>query len=254
MDRDIAAGKAREMVLVISDANTRYGGSMYSSSPTTGDWETFVTEELVAYIDGHYRTLADRESRGLGGHSMGGYGVWRIAMKRPDVYSSIYAMSACCLMNNPQPRPPRAAQRRPQSGAPELEPGAHPVNVPYGEAAAWSPNPENPPLYFDEPVQDGSVRFEIAAKWIANSPLAMLDQYLTNMAKYDAIGMEVGLKDTLLGSNQEMDRALTRQGVEHTFQTFDGAHSDRLAERIEQAVLPFFSEHLKFDASKDAGR
>ena len=102
-DKDVAAGTAKEMILVNPDAFNKYNGSMYSSSPTNGDWETFITQELVAYIDSHYRTLATRESRGLAGHSMGGYGTLRLAMKYPEVYSSIYAMSSCCLMNNPQP-------------------------------------------------------------------------------------------------------------------------------------------------------
>ena len=57
---------------------------MYSNSVTTGDWETFVAKDLVGYIDSHYRTLARRESRGLAGHSMGGYGTMRIGMKYPD--------------------------------------------------------------------------------------------------------------------------------------------------------------------------
>ena len=65
------------MIWVYPDAYTIYNGSMYSSSPTTGDWETFITKDLVNYIDSHYRTIADRDSRGLAGHSMGGYGTWR---------------------------------------------------------------------------------------------------------------------------------------------------------------------------------
>src|SRR6185312_15117373 len=64
MDRNIAAGTAHEMIIVIPDANTLYGGSMYSTSPTSGDWETYITHDLVAYIDSHYRTIAKRESRG----------------------------------------------------------------------------------------------------------------------------------------------------------------------------------------------
>ncbi len=96
-DKDIAAGTMKEMILVNPDAHTKYDGSMYSASLTTGDWEVFVAEDLVSYIDSHYRTMANRMSRGLGGHSMGGYGTVRIGMKRPDVFSSLYIMSACCL-------------------------------------------------------------------------------------------------------------------------------------------------------------
>ncbi|HEY6342016.1 MAG TPA: alpha/beta hydrolase-fold protein [Bryobacteraceae bacterium] len=45
-DQDIASGTAKEMILVSPDAFTIYNGSMYSSSPTTGDWETFIAEDL----------------------------------------------------------------------------------------------------------------------------------------------------------------------------------------------------------------
>jgi S-formylglutathione hydrolase FrmB len=67
------------MILVNPDAFTIYSGSMYSSSPTTGDWETFIAQDLVAYIDSHYRTLPDRMSRGLAGHSMGDMARWGLA-------------------------------------------------------------------------------------------------------------------------------------------------------------------------------
>src|SRR5438045_3687731 len=70
-DKDIAAGTMKEMILVNPDAFTKYNGSMYSASATIGDWETYIAEDLVSYIDSHYRTLPDRMSRGLGGHSMG---------------------------------------------------------------------------------------------------------------------------------------------------------------------------------------
>jgi S-formylglutathione hydrolase FrmB len=214
---------------------------MYSSSPTTGDWETYITHDLVSYVDTHYRTIAARESRGLGGHSMGGYGVWRIAMKHPELYSSIYSLSPCCLMNNPRPRPANAP-----APPPPPQNGAAVIDVASGEAAAWSPNPQNPPLYFDRPVVDGKLQPEIAAKWIANSPLAMVNQSVPNLKKYDAIAMDVGLQDTLLGSIREMDQSLTRLGIAHTFETFEGGHSDHLRDRIEFKALPFFSQHLAF--------
>jgi len=249
-DRDIASGTAREMILVIPDANTLYGGSMYSSSPTTGDWERFITHDLVSYIDAHYRTIANRDSRGLAGHSMGGYGAWRIAMKYPEVYSSVYGLSACCLLNSPRPPAENAApaaQRRAPQANPNGDTGhGHPVNVLYGEAAAWSPNPMKPPLFFDLPVEDGKLQPAIADKWIANSPLAMVDQYAANLKEYRAIAMECGLQDTLIGSNREFHEALDRLGIRHTFETFEGHHSDHLEERIEQKVLPFFSSHLTF--------
>jgi enterochelin esterase-like enzyme len=88
---------ASEMIVVLPDAHTSYNGSMYSSSVTTGDFENFIARDLVAYIDGHYRTIPARSSRGLVGHSMGGYGVLRIGMRHADVFGSLYVMSPCCL-------------------------------------------------------------------------------------------------------------------------------------------------------------
>ncbi|MEO8132113.1 MAG: alpha/beta hydrolase-fold protein, partial [Bryobacteraceae bacterium] len=102
-DATIADGSAREMILVHPDAFTVYSGSMFSNSLTTGDWEGYISSDLVGYIDSHYRTIADRTARGLAGHSMGGYGTMRIGMKHSEVFSALYAMSSCCLMNNPQP-------------------------------------------------------------------------------------------------------------------------------------------------------
>ena len=72
---------AREMIVVLPDSKTVHNGSMYSSSVTTGDFENFIAHDLVTYIDAHYRTIPRRESRGLAGHSMGGYGATRIGMK-----------------------------------------------------------------------------------------------------------------------------------------------------------------------------
>src|SRR5687767_13405045 len=100
IDRAIAAG-AREMIVVIPDAFTKYSGSMFSNSPTTGFWETFVADDLTAFIDKRYRTIASRNGRGLAGHSMGGYGTMRIGMKQAHAFAALYAMSSCCLMNDP---------------------------------------------------------------------------------------------------------------------------------------------------------
>ena len=288
-DKNIAAGKMKEMILVNPDAFTLYNGSMYSSSPTIGDWETFIAEDLVSYIDSHYRTIPDRMSRGLGGHSMGGYGTVRIGMKRPDVFSSMYIMSACCLMNNPGAGGNRGSGARGTEGAaaagargePAATTAATPAqatppadqtaargqggqrgqgaqgrggrggrggfgNTQAAQAAAWSSNPNNPPTFYDLPVVDGQPQPAIAAKWVANSPLAMVDQYLTSLKKYKSIMIEVGTQDTLAGSNRQLDESFTKFGIAHTFETYDGDHTNRVPARIEEKVLPFFSNNLAF--------
>jgi len=250
-DKDMAAGTSKEMIVVFPDSNTIYNGSMYSNSPTTGNWETYITEDLISYIDSHYRTIANRESRGLAGHSMGGYGTLRIAMKYPDLYAAIYPMSSCCLMNNPgaaRGAPPAAKQGDAAKGKGGRGGGFGNVN--FAEAAAWSPNPKNPPQFFDLPTKDGMPVPAIAAKWIANSPLAMVDQYSSNLKKYKAFMMDCGLQDGLQGSNKQMDEELTRLGVTHTYETYEGDHTNHVKDRWVEKVLPFFSANLSFTAQK----
>jgi hypothetical protein len=121
-------------------------------------------------------------------------------------------------------------------------------NVQLAEAQAWSANPNNPPDYADLPVQNGELQPLIRQKWIANSPLAMLDQHYANLKKYSAIAIEVGTMDGLAGSNRDLDKAMIQMGIQHTFETYEGDHTNRVPERIEMNVLPFFSKNLAFAA------
>ncbi len=108
----------------------------------------------------------------------------------------------------------------------------------------------NPPQFFDLPTKDGMPVPAIAAKWVANSPLAMVDQYSSNLKKYKAFMMDCGLQDGLQGSNKEMDESLTRLGVPHTYETYEGDHTNHVKERWVEKVVPFFSANLSFTASK----
>ena len=112
------------------------------------------------------------------------------------------------------------------------------------EAAAWSPNPKNPPFYFDLPIKDGQPQAEVVARWAANAPLAMIDQYMPNLKMMHAIGLEVGLQDGLAASNKILDETLTRFDVPHVYETYEGNHTNKVPERFEEKVLPFFSKNL----------
>ena len=247
-DRLAVAQGFSSAIVVTPSAYTLHKGSMYSNSPTTGDWERFIAEDLVAYMDNNYRTLPSRLSRGLAGHSMGGYGALKIGMKRPDVFGALYIMSACCLAANRNPRPEamaaaEAIKTREQAEEAAKAPGFGPSTT-LASAAAWSPNPKNPPLYLDLPVKDGKVRPDIVAKWVANSPLEMLEQHVANLDKYYAIGIEIGTKDTLIGSNQQLHAAMTKLRIPHYYEEYDGDHTNKVRERIERNVLPFFARNL----------
>ncbi len=87
----------------------------------------------------------------------------------------------------------------------------------------------------------------MAARWVANAPLAIIDQYISNLRKLHAIAIDVGDKDGLSTSNKELGRILTDYSIPNTFEIYDGDHTNHIALRMEIKVLPFFSKNLTFD-------
>ncbi|MDE2164309.1 MAG: alpha/beta fold hydrolase [Alphaproteobacteria bacterium] len=243
---------AKEMIVVMPDSKTVYGGSMYSGSVTVGNFEQFIAHDVVSYIDAHYRTIPDRLSRGLIGHSMGGYGALRIGMKHPDVFGSLYVMSPCCLSPRPAPDPASAHEQAFDKAVAAMKSPADAANMSFFEraelatAAAWSPDPKNPPLYFDMPVKDGVVQPDVLAKWAANSPLDFIDQYIGNLRQYSAIALDVGDQDGLRFDTEKVHAVLDSYGIKNSFELYHGTHTSHVAYRFQNHVLPFFSEHLCF--------
>jgi enterochelin esterase-like enzyme len=240
------ANGAHEMIVVLPDAKTAHNGSMYSSSVTTGDFEKFIARDVVKYIDAHYRTIPERLSRGLAGHSMGGYGVTRIGMKHPDVFGSLYIMSPCCL-----------SAREPGDGAADLEKAVESMKAPtdsaslpffsraqLASAAAWSPDPNHPPLYFDLPTRAGVPQPDVLARWAANAPLVILDQYVGNLREYRAIALDVGDQDSLRTDTARLHDALNKYSIKNTFEVYSGTHTSAVADRFQNHVIPFFSANL----------
>jgi S-formylglutathione hydrolase FrmB len=246
IERAFAAGTAREMIIVVPNCMNAYGGCMYSNSPTSGNWEDYIADDLVAYMDKNYRTIANRNSRGISGQSMGGYGALRIGMKRPDVYSAMWAMAPCCL-NQGSPNAARGAQLEAVKTPDEASKGDRGIPVGFATAAAWSPNPDNPPFFVDLPTKNGEVVPEVAARYGANSPLAMVSQYASNLRKYKAVVVDVGKDDTLLPSIQQMDARMKQLRIPHEFSVRDGDHGSHVVRQFENKILPFFSQQLSFE-------
>jgi enterochelin esterase-like enzyme len=242
---------AKEMIVVLPDSKTLHNGSMYSSSVTTGDFEQFIARDLVGYIDAHYRTIPERQSRGLVGHSMGGYGATRIGMKHSDVFGSLYIMSPCCLS------PRQAGSMNPEiaKSLESVKTPADSASLPFfaratlASAAAWSPNPKNPPLYLDLPTKEGAPQPDVFAKWAANAPLAFLDQYVGSFRRYRAISIDVGDQDSLRVDTVRLHEVLDKYGITNRFEVYSGTHTSKVADRFQNHVLPFFNQNLCFQAS-----
>jgi len=239
---------ANEMIVVLPDSKTLHNGSMYSSSVTTGDFEQFIAHDLVSYIDAHYRTIPNRLSRGLVGHSMGGYGATRIGMKHADVFGSLYIMSPCCL----SPRPPGPPNPELAKTLEEAKTPADSAKLSFfaratlASAAAWSPNPKNPPLYLDLPMKDGVTQPDVLARWTANAPLAFIDQYIGDLRRYRGISIDVGDQDGLRVDSAKLHDVLDRYGIANSFDLYQGTHTSKVADRFQNHVLPFFSHNLWF--------
>lgn len=240
---------SRPMIVVLPDSKTIYGGSMYSSSVTTGDFERFIAHDLVAYIDAHYRTIPKRQSRGLVGHSMGGYGAARIGMKHPEVFGSLYIMSPCCLSSSGMKSMDAATAKAVRELKSPADSGALPwyVHPQLAFAAAWSPDPKKPPLYFDLPYHNGSAQPDVLAKWSANEPLAFIDQYIDKLREYHAIAIDVGDQDDLRFDARKLHGILDSYGVASSFTLYHGTHTSAVAYRFQDHVLPFFSRNLCFE-------
>jgi enterochelin esterase-like enzyme len=239
----LASSKAgAEFIIVEPDTDTKMGGSMYSNSPTTGDFETFVAKDLVAYIDSHYRTLARRSSRGLAGHSMGGYGTWKIAMRYPEQWSAVYAMSACCLSARKETAD--SAQKMSTLTVDQAVNGNFGVKAGAASLVAWSPNPKNPPFYADFPWKDGAVDQSVLDRWAANAPLVMVSAHVPQLKSFTAVASDGGDKDGLTKDATTLHGELEQFGVANSFEVYDGNHVNRIAERFQSKVLPFFAQHL----------
>ncbi|MGJ5815857.1 alpha/beta hydrolase [Paludibaculum fermentans] len=237
---------AQEMIVVLPDSKTVHNGSMYSSSVTTGDFEQYVARDVVQYIDAHYRTIPKRSSRGLVGHSMGGYGASRIGMKHSDVFGSLYIMSPCCMAaRSGGPSNPAMDKALEEVKAP-----ADSAKLNFGQraqlatAAAWSPNPKNPPLYLDLPSKDGVPQQSVLNRWAANAPLVFVHQYIGNLRQYRAIAIDVGDQDGLRAGAKELHEILNTYGIANFFEIYSGTHTSAVAVRFQNFVMPFFNKHL----------
>jgi S-formylglutathione hydrolase FrmB len=251
MDSLIARGIARKMIVVMPNAGTFFGGSFYMNSPVTGKWEDFIAKDLVSHIDRKYRTVRNRSGRGIAGHSMGGFGALRVAMRNPGTYSAFYALSPSSIAE--MDRPERMAGWRAAvrvKGREDYAKAGFTANLIFALAAAYSPNVSRPPLFADLPLRlDGENLVpvpEIEARW-RSGPLAMVPSHIDALRTM-SIAFDAGDADgaTDIPANvRTLDSLLTAHGVPHEAEVYEGNHGNRVRSRIETKVFPFFSRVLR---------
>lgn len=251
IDKSLTHEGTREMIVVMPNGFTRFHGSMYSNSVTTGDWEGFISTELVAYIDSHYRTIAKASSRGIAGHSMGGYGAMRIGMKHPEVFGAMYTLSACCLGAPEAGFAKAATEAEAAKTEDDIAKTEFVPRITLAMGAAWSANPDKPPFFLDELTKDGKWQDDVAYRWAANAPLVTIGQYVDSLKKLRGIAFDAGDKDNSITKNVGvLDELMKLYKIPHTAETYDGDHLNHIADRIEWKVMPFFSKNLIFEGAR----
>ncbi len=253
MDSLGVAGAVKDLIMIAPDASNFYGGAFYRDSPVAGNWETYIVRELVGTIDATFRTIRKRESRGLIGHSMGGYGTLSLVLKHPDVFGAAYAMSPCCIAVDENPGE-NASIWKVLLAAPD-RPAV--INAGFlGQAfvalgSAYAPNSAKPPLYIDMPAQLVGDRVvavpSIVARWKAQAPLHLLDSLSNNLKTLRAFGFDAGRSDNFRDIpilTSIVDSMLIARKITHRFELYDGDHGNRIAQRLPTVVLPFIDKAL----------
>ncbi len=261
LDKAIATGKIKPVIVVMPDQHTLFRGSWYTNSSFTGNWSDFTGIDLVNFIDKKYRTIPEWESRGIAGHSMGGQGAIRMGMLFPDVFSSVYALSPATLgivkdigIRSPAYRRIQQIQTREEliTGWSEFYP-----NAIVAMGRAYSPNPDKPPFYADLPFsyQNDSliVDDEVLELWTSKSVIGMVEGNIDNLRKLKALKLDWGRNEGNLHipvTCKILSQKLENLGIDHYAEEYIGNHSNKLWTddgRALNDMLPFFDRYMEFE-------
>jgi len=254
LDAMFADGGCPPALIVFVDAWTSCGTSQFLNSGGTGRYLDYVCDEVVPFVDARYPTLAVRERRGVSGKSSGGYGALVISMLRPDVFAALASHAAdalfeCCY----QPLFPVAARELRDNFDGSWSVFRESISIAnwresavlfaaYGTACAYTPDLERPGealMPFD--VATGRPIQEIWTRWLELDPVRMAETHADALRGMKRVYLDAGRQDEFfldLGA-QELSRELSRLGIEHILELFDGKHdasTDRYASAIREVV------------------
>lgn len=246
LDTLIQKGVIEPLIVVCPNNYNHFDGSWYTNSVVMGNWEDFMVQEVVSFVDSNYRTLDVPQSRGIAGHSMGAEGAMRLAMKHPDVYSLVYALSGALEYAKTYldlSRDEIIAANQVSSWNVFLDPF---IKSKISRAIAYAPNPALSPFMGELPLNEQGVLIDSTwQKWLKHDPYSMLGDYSENLKSLKGIRFDCGSNDDANISCSNFSDALTLLDIDHVFESYSGDHSDKIPDRIVQKVLPFFSENLE---------
>jgi S-formylglutathione hydrolase FrmB len=249
-------------IVVFVDAWTSYGGSQFINSAATGRYMDYLCDEVVAFVDANYPTIAARDHRGLTGKSSGGYGAMVVPMLRPDVFGALASHAGDALFEVcylPEFRETARTLRDNFEGSyevfwerfratPNLDFHVHgtPINT-YAMAAAYSPDLDEPGkvvLPFD--IETGRLDDRVWARWLEWDPVRMVPENVDALKSMKLVYLDAGKSDEWyldLGA-KAVSKELDKAGIEHSFDLFDAGHMGiqyrypRALEDLARALSP----------------
>jgi enterochelin esterase-like enzyme len=262
-DALVTAGKARPAILAMPDCTTRWGGSQFLDSEATGRYQTYLAEEVVPHVDRTFRTIPEREARGVAGKSSGGFGALRLAMDRPDVVAAAGSHAGDAAFEvSMRPMLTSAAIVIGKAGGA----GAFAARVVDGgprgplefdallvlaASAAYSPEPTVPLPHCALPVDlgTGEIVPDVWTRWLAHDPLERLGDRaaassIEAMKRMRAIYLDAGDADEhgLAIAARRLAAALRSHGIDVRHEEFEGGH--RGTAHRYAASLPYLIEAL----------
>ncbi|WP_053991569.1 esterase family protein [Mangrovimonas sp. TPBH4] len=243
IDSLISNGLIEPMIIVMPNAATEpYGFSFYTNSILNGNFEDFIVDDLVSYMDKNYSTIANPTGRAVVGHSQGGYAAFKFGMLHPDIFGVVGSHSGLLLVDALLEFAAVIEQENP-NGFTGPDSSKFLTSAMYAMSAAWSPNLNNPPYYVDLPFEFdeyGSVHpvMEVMDRWHQQDVFSMLDIYYDNFNSLNGIYFDVGIYDEL-GTNLThpyIVEKLNFYNIDYTFETYEGGHHTNMFERLAIAL------------------
>jgi hypothetical protein len=242
VDELFASGESPPAILVWVDAWTSLGGSQFVDSPGTGRYHTYIVEELVPWVDGHYRTIPEAAHRGISGKSSGGYGAMVNPLLRPDIFGGLATHAGDALFEMcylPEFRKSVRALRDHYDGSFERfwedfrsrpafsKDTDHVLLNDYCMAACYSAD-EDGTVQLPYDTETGELREDIWARWLEWDPVRMARKRADALTSLTAIYIDCGKRDQFfldLGA-EAFRRELEAAGVtDYFFELFDATHS-----------------------------
>ncbi len=240
---EIPVGSIQPMIAVLPDGNSTWFGGLtwWTNSVLNGQFQDYVVEDVIAYMDSAYNTQSDPDQRGIMGHSMGGYGAMAMALQHADVFRGVSTFGAVIDLDV------TLAGITPwildeNGGSGPFDPGAGVWSeILHSLSAAFSPHIGARPQPVDLPIDyEGNRIAATWEQWVEHNPPALAAGL--NPEDNMDIYTQCGINDVLwITANQAFSDSLTTLGIPHRLDVFDGDHNDALAQRIPFSLLRFDS-------------